>query len=390
MAPSTPIIGNSPAIREVLRLIDLFAETPATVLITGESGTGKELVAQALHRNSSRRSRAFVPVNCAAIPRELLESELFGHRKGAFSGAIADRTGRFELAEGGTIFLDEVGDMPLELQSKMLRVLQEGTIDPIGASRQVRVDVRVVAATHRDLEAECAAGRFREDLYYRLNVLPIMVPPLRERVSDVVQLVTHLASRLDKGALPMSLDAEFIRALQSYAWPGNVRELSNLVQRLCVIFPGKRLRRRDVPAHLLPKNLREALAEAAPAAPAGAPLSELLGQPLSGPLNPSLDAGAPQTFLDPVVEPHSIEEIILIANGSRSFPSDGVFLRTHLVNLERKIIFSALKHASGNVSKTAQLLNLQRTTLLQKLNKIKADSAGLDLDQLLVPISDMQ
>ena len=382
MEPSKYIVGNSPAIREVLRLIALFADTPATVLITGESGTGKELVAQALHRNSNRRGSAFVPVNCAAIPRELLESELFGHRKGAFSGAIADRAGRFELADSGTIFLDEVGDMPLELQSKMLRVLQEGTIDPIGSSRQVRVDVRVVAATHRDLETECTAGRFREDLYYRLNVLPIMVPPLRERASDVVQLVEHLASLLHpKGGVPVSLDEEFVRSLQSYSWPGNVRELSNLVQRLSVIFPGKRLQQRDVPAHFLPKNLRETFSEAAQEEIACAPLGE--------PPARSPDAGASQAFLDTWVAPHSIEEIILIANGSRSFPSEGVALRTHLVNLERKIIFSALKHASGNVSKTAQLLNLQRTTLLQKLNKIKSEGCGKEtMNQLPTSLSE--
>ena len=193
MASKRQIIGDSKQMRALREMLSLVAGTTATVLISGESGSGKELVAQAIHDGSPRSKAAFVPINCAAIPRELLESELFGHRKGAFSGAIADRKGRFELADGGTLFLDEIGDMPAEMQVKLLRVLQEGVIDPVGSSVQVHVDVRVVAATHRDLEAECAAGRFREDLYFRLNVLPVQVPPLRERGDDIPRLIEHFA-----------------------------------------------------------------------------------------------------------------------------------------------------------------------------------------------------
>jgi sigma-54 specific flagellar transcriptional regulator A len=371
MEHPVPIIGSSPEILEVKRLIDLFAASSATVLINGETGTGKELVAQGLHRKSPRRNRAFVPVNCAAIPRDLLESELFGHRKGAFSGAIADRAGRFELAEGGTLFLDEVGDMPLDLQAKMLRVLQEGVIDPIGSSRPVRVDVRVVAATHRDVEAECAAGRFREDLLYRINVLPITVPSLRERAGDIAPLVTHLAARLcAKGALPLSLDEEFIGLLRSYSWPGNIRELSNLMQRLTVMYPGKRVRWQDVPVQMFPKKLREMLPHAPQAQVAGAFASRLP------------EATQPLVFFECAGLPNPVEEIVLIANGKRDFPSEGVFLKAQLADFERKIISHALNHAGGNVSKTAQLLNLQRTTLLQKLSKFKSRGDGLDVELL--------
>ena len=181
MRQPNPIIGNSPPMRDIRKLIETIADSTATVMINGESGTGKELVAQALHHQSSRSDANFVPLNCAAIPKELMESELFGHRKGAFTGALADRVGRFELAHGGTLFLDEIGDLSLDMQVKLLRVLQERMVDPVGSSRAVEVDVRVIAATHRDLELEISEGRFREDLYYRLNVLPVTTPPLRER-----------------------------------------------------------------------------------------------------------------------------------------------------------------------------------------------------------------
>ena len=236
------VVGKSALMRAVSRTVSIYARTDATVLITGESGTGKELVARALHRESERSGRPFVPVNCAAIPAELLESELFGHRRGAFSGAIADRQGRFELADGGTLFLDEIGDMSVEMQAKLLRALQERTIDPVGAQRQVAVDVRVVAATHRDLEAACAEGRFREDLYYRINVLPLQLPPLRERAQDIPVLVEHFARTYAlQGTQPVSLAPDLMLALSSYAWPGNIRELSNLMQRLSVMFPSEQV-----------------------------------------------------------------------------------------------------------------------------------------------------
>jgi two-component system, NtrC family, nitrogen regulation response regulator NtrX len=250
-----PMVGTSPALEEVRALIDRVGPTHARVLITGENGSGKELVARALHEASPRRERAFIEVNCAAIPSELIESELFGHMKGSFTSASSDRAGRFELADGGTLFLDEIGDMSLSAQSKVLRVLQEGVVNRIGASKSVQVDVRVLAATNKDLEDEIAGGRFREDLYYRINVVPITVPALRERLEDVPALVEHFVQTLSAGtgvaARPVTLDA--IRALQRRYWPGNVRELRNAVERLLILSAGKQITGGDV-ERLLPSS----------------------------------------------------------------------------------------------------------------------------------------
>lgn len=378
------IVGSSPAVKELLRLIDIFAGSSATVLISGESGTGKELVAKALHNCSPRRSSPFIPINCAAIPHDLLESELFGHRKGAFSGAISDRVGRFELADGGTLFLDEVGDMPLSLQAKILRVIQEGVVDPVGSSRQINVDVRVVAATHRDLEAESAAGRFREDLYYRLNVLPIAVPPLRDRLEDLGELIEHLASRV-RGSVPFSLDPELLEFLKSYSWPGNIRELSNIVDRFSVLFSGKLVRWEDVPLQMLPKKLQETF----PKHPVQ--LQYCLDSKCSDVVDAdenlaNVMADASRLGLNP------LEEIILIATGQRNFPVEGVPLKVHLSEFETKLISHALNHAGGNISKTAQLLNLQRTTLVQKLNKLKSRNSSFEYDLIrsMSSVSELQ
>lgn len=378
------IVGSSPAVKELLRLIDIFAGSSATVLISGESGTGKELVAKALHNCSPRRNSPFIPINCAAIPHDLLESELFGHRKGAFSGAISDRVGRFELADGGTLFLDEVGDMPLSLQAKILRVIQEGVVDPVGSSRQINVDVRVVAATHRDLEAESAAGRFREDLYYRLNVLPIAVPPLRDRLEDLGELIEHLASRV-RGSVPFSLGPELLEFLKSYSWPGNIRELSNIVDRFSVLFSGKLVRWEDVPLQMLPKKLQETF----PKHPAQ--LQYCLDSKCSDVVDAdenlaNVMADASRLGLNP------LEEIILIATGQRDFPVEGVPLKVHLSEFETKLISHALNHAGGNISKTAQLLNLQRTTLVQKLNKLKSRNSSFEYDLIrsMSSVSELQ
>ncbi|HUP52419.1 MAG TPA: sigma-54 dependent transcriptional regulator [Longimicrobiales bacterium] len=242
------IVGNSFAIRQVLERVEKVSPTEARVLITGENGTGKELVARAIHRLSARADRQFVEVNCAAIPSELIESALFGHMKGSFTGAIADRAGKFEQADGGTLFLDEVGDMSLEAQAKVLRALEEGVVTRVGGSKPIEVDVRVIAATNKDLEEEIEAGAFREDLFYRLNVVPIRVPPLRERRDDVPMLVQHFADIMSKreGVTPRKFDESAVARLLELPWPGNVRELRNTVERLMILSSGDAVRAEDV------------------------------------------------------------------------------------------------------------------------------------------------
>jgi two-component system, NtrC family, nitrogen regulation response regulator NtrX len=242
------IVGRSYAIRAVIDKIEKVAGTPARVLITGENGTGKELVARAVHSQSTRKDGPFIEVNCAAIPGELIESELFGHMKGSFTGAVADRPGKFEQANGGTLFLDEVGDMSLAAQAKVLRVLQDGVVTRIGGAKQVSVDVRVLAATNKALEAEIAEGRFREDLFYRLNVVPIHVPPLRERREDIPSLVAHFIEVLTKreGVAPKAIAPEAVQGLQEMDWPGNVRELRNTIERLLILSGATRITADDV------------------------------------------------------------------------------------------------------------------------------------------------
>ena len=242
------IVGGSYAIRAVTDKIEKVAKTPARVLITGENGTGKELVARAIHRNSSRAEGPFIEVNCAAIPGELIESELFGHMKGSFTGAVADRAGKFEQANGGTIFLDEVGDMSMAAQAKVLRVLQDGVVTRIGGSKAIQVDVRVLAATNKKLETEITDGRFREDLFYRLNVVPVHVPPLRERREDIPQLVSHFVQQLTRGEgmPPRIITPEAEQRLTQQEWPGNVRELRNTVERLLILSTGPRIGAEDV------------------------------------------------------------------------------------------------------------------------------------------------
>ena len=366
MTKKRQIIGDSMQVRLLREMMSLVSGTTATVLISGESGSGKELVAQALHDGSPRAKAAFVPINCAAIPKDLLESELFGHRKGAFSGAIADRKGRFELANGGTLFLDEIGDMPAEMQVKLLRVLQEGVIDPVGSAGQVPVDVRVVAATHRDLEAECAAGRFREDLFFRLNVLPIKVPPLRERGEDIPRFIEHFSKLHAQGEnQPITFERCLAQAMQSYAWPGNIRELSNLIFRLSVLYPKRHLSISCVPRHLLPTKMAVDVAIASTAA-----------EDRIDPEGKLLEGAADSAALPLRFERNPVEDIILAANGGAMLPEGGLALKDYLSGIEKNIIEQALTRTNGNVSKTAQLLQLQRTTLIQKMNKLKRDGDG--------------
>jgi sigma-54 specific flagellar transcriptional regulator A len=322
-----PLIGESRAIGQVRYLIERVAHQDASVLILGESGTGKELVARNLHVLSARASRMFVPVNCGAIPHDLLESELFGHEKGAFTGAISARVGRFELAQGGTLFLDEIGDMSLSMQVKMLRVLQERVFERVGSNRSINTDVRIVAATHRDLEADIGSGRFREDLYYRLNVFPIEMPPLRERAEDIPALVAEIILQLqrEKG-LALSFSDAAIAALQDYAWPGNVRELGNLVNRLIILHPGRQIDVRD-----LPQKYRQGTAR---------PACQLQAE--------------------------------VCAEAGAGLLGAGIDLKTHLQNIERSFITQALEEADGVVAKAAELLGLRRTTLVEKLRKYGA------------------
>ncbi len=418
----TQIIGQSRATQFLRELIQTLAASSSTALITGESGTGKELVAQALHAQGPRASGSFVPINCGAIPRELIESELFGHRKGAFTGAVADRLGRFELAHGGTLFLDEIGDLPMDMQVKLLRVLQERCILPVGASREVPVDVRVVAATHKNLEAEVTAGRFREDLYYRINVLPITTTALRERLDDIAALLQFYAEKHTlPGNRPLTVAPDMLQMLQAYAWPGNVRELSNLVDRFSTLFPSQTLHVYTVPACMMPSGLAALQAQRLSQMPAPAPQPSLfggvnassapqavvaLGEPSwspppsaaatdspwgdSDPLSHLFASGDNATAAPSVPKPafvpmplsasndemSSVEEAILLAQGIQTLPPDGISLKQHLIDIERSLIEQALNRTQGNVSQTARLLQLQRTTLIEKINKYELRALG--------------
>lgn len=327
------LVGTSRAVQQVRKMIQQVADSNANVLILGESGTGKEVVARNLHYYSSRRDKPFVPVNCGAIPGDLLESELFGHEKGAFTGAISARQGRFELAEGGTLFLDEIGDMSLPMQVKLLRVLQERTFERVGSNKSIEADVRIIAATHRNLEDAIAEGKFREDLFYRLNVFPIEMPPLRERVEDIPLLVNELIRRIEhekRGSVRLTQGA--ILALCQYNWPGNVRELANLVERLAILFPFGVVDVGDLPE----KFQTDAVA-------AGARLDE------------ELIAAAPPITYDLLAEPR--------------LPRDGLDLKEHLSNLEIGFIKQALDDANGVVARAAKRLGMRRTTLVEKLRK---------------------
>ncbi|MDL2210029.1 sigma-54 dependent transcriptional regulator [Desulfovibrio sp. OttesenSCG-928-O18] len=348
------IIGQSTTLKEVFRILTKVAPTESTVLVTGESGTGKELLVRALHENSLRHDKPFVPINCGAIPKDLLESELFGHEKGAFTHAIKTRPGRFEMADGGTIFLDEIGEMDLTLQVKILRVLQEKEIERVGGSGVKKVDVRIVAATNRDLEQEVAAGRFREDLYYRLNVIPLHLPPLRERGGDIMLLVDHFLDSFcrKRGRKPFTVSPEAKKALMAYSWPGNVRELENFMERVSILCEGPTVTVSDLPQKIL----------------------DAVGDIVSLP-----EVVEPMRIADPVASAlaaavsHSVEE-----SGPRfgfiwptldDLEQKGMDLKVFLDTVEERLLAEALQRADGVKNQAAEILGIKRTTLIEKLKK---------------------
>ena len=362
------IIGQSTSLAEVFKVLGKVAPTDSTVLVTGESGTGKELLVRALHANSRRADKPFVPINCGAIPKELLESELFGHEKGAFTHAIRSRQGRFEMADGGTIFLDEIGEMELSLQVKILRVLQEKEIERVGGTGCKKVDVRIVAATNRDLEVEVAAGRFREDLYYRLNVIPLHLPPLRQRGNDVLLLARYFLNHFctKKARDPMLLDETTQRILAAYNWPGNVRELENFMERLSILVDANTVCMDDLPRKILAQvgdvSLLPPVVEDAPACE---PEAELLAEPIA-------DNGVEQA---PAPVPQAEAAMPVAANGAFVWPNLGVLtaqgqnLKDFLDTVESRLIDEALTKAEGVKNQAAELLGIKRTTLIEKLKK---------------------
>ncbi len=328
------LIGSSADTQLVRRMIEQVAPSMATVLITGESGTGKEVVARQIHEQSGREG-PFVAVNCGAIPEHLLESELFGHERGAFTGAVTARAGRFEQAKGGTFFLDEIADMPTVMRVKLLRVLEERVVERVGCAESIPVDVRLIAATHRDLPARIDDGKFREDLYYRLSVFPIEIAPLRSRPEDIAPLVDEFVHRIavEKSAT-LAIASDAMQVLRDYAWPGNVRELANLIERLIVIKPNGVVRARDLPWPIVERDEAED------------PQTEVVGSQLSP-----------------------------VASGAHvNLPKEGLDLKRYLARIEQDMIHQALVEADGVVQRAAELLGVGRTTLVEKIKRYDISS----------------
>jgi len=359
--------GSSAAIQYVRTMIEQVSKTDASVLILGESGTGKEVVARNIHALSNRCKASFVPVNCGAIPADLLESELFGHEKGAFTGAINSRQGRFELAEKGTLFLDEIGDMSLPMQVKLLRVLQERTFERVGSNKSIQSDVRILAATHRNLEENIKEGKFREDLFYRLNVFPIELPSLRERLEDVPFLLQDQIDKLEadnRGTV--RLTAEATEMLSQYSWPGNVRELSNLVERLSILYPDSIVDAQHLPPKYQPASAFQLEAETFKSKPPFNPalmfadLDE--NDEIEKSLLKKLPTDLPKKISDGLTKPP-------ITTDDSKLDDDGLNLKEHLAGLEVQLIKQALGKTGGVVAHAAKLLKMRRTTLVEKLKK---------------------
>ena len=335
------IIGESLPIREVFDVVERAAGSQSTVMIYGESGTGKELIARALHINSPRASKPFIAVNCGAIPHELLESELFGYEKGSFTGAINTRIGRLELANQGTIFLDEIGDMPTSLQVKLLRVLAEREIDRLGSTKPTPIDIRVITATHRNLEESMRAGKFREDLFYRLNIIPINLPPLRERKTDIPLLVNHFLKQLNGTVESKTISEEAMHFLVNYSWPGNIRELANFVERMLVLSIGSTITPRDLPEKILGDTPKEKW------------------QPLN-----KEEEGNPAQMLQ-----QSLKQSFHVG-----IPEGGINLKKTVEEFEKELLLEALEKTGWVKNKAANLLGLNRTTLVEKLKKLQISS----------------
>ena len=334
------IIGESPQIREVFDIVERAAGSQSTVMIYGESGTGKELIARALHLNSPRKSKPFIAVNCAAIPHDLLESELFGYEKGAFTGALSARVGRIELANQGTIFFDEIGDMPPALQVKLLRVLAEREIDRIGSVKSTPVDIRVITATHQNLEAAIEEGRFREDLYYRLNIIPLALPPLRDRKTDIPLLVSHFLNQFNGTGRSKTINEEAMNILGNYSWPGNIRELANFVERMVVLSIDSTITPRDLPDKVLGEVPKEKWT----------PLEK--------------DS-------EPTGNPTQILQQSLRQSFHVGIPDEGINLKKLVEGFEKELLIEALEKTGWVKNKAAILLSLNRTTLVEKLKKLK-------------------
>jgi DNA-binding NtrC family response regulator len=341
------LIGDSPAMREVFGLIEKIANTDSTVLISGESGTGKELVAKTIHFNNTDRAQGpFVPINCAAIPKDLLESELFGHEKGAFTGAINTRIGRFELAQGGTLFLDEVGELDPSLQAKLLRAVQEREFERVGGVKIIKINVRILAASNKDLEKAVRDGAFREDLYYRLNVIPLHLPPLRRRTEDIALLVDNFIHEFSKRRKrePFGFSPDAMACLLHYRWPGNVRELENLIERLSILVPAPVVTVSDLPEKLHQLSL------------------------------PSITDVPTATEMRPSLPPTAPPDAPAAAKFGITIPDAGINLNDVVDTMERNLILRALERTGGIRSKAATLLGLNRTTLLEKMKKMSIDA----------------
>jgi two-component system response regulator AtoC len=350
------LVGESPAIRQVYQVVEKVADTPSTVLITGESGTGKELVARALHDNSSRQGGPFIKINCAAIPKTLMESELFGYEKGAFTGAVGSKPGRFELAHGGSLFLDEIGEIPVEMQVKLLRVLQESEFERVGGIKTIKVDVRLITATNRDLAAEITTGGFRDDLYYRLNVVPIHLPPLRERREDIPLLLDHFITRFNDRLKKqvIGVEPEAIERLVSHHWPGNIRELENVIERTVLFCEGSLIRVADLPVEL----------GGAPAASAPATTAPPVEERSTERVTASTSSGNLPAQASPATSTTSLPQV------GEEVGSLKEAVRAETERVERELIQRALDETAGNVTQAARKLQISRKSLQTKMKEL--------------------